>query len=348
MHMHTVKVAILERPGGFDFDAFVEEVRGPARQAAAVPQADPASTPLRLNHPVWIADRELDPAGTSSGSRSRRRAGMQRARGAGRPDHQRAAGPLDPAVGAARLRGARGRPGRRRAPSCTTRWPTATPPTTCSPTSPARSRLVRVAARPRAHPVARPAGRRRRCVDAIKQVFSLPGAARADDGRRWPRWSRSAGAPRSRRRGRSSTCRAPRSTAPLGSRRNFATCTLSARRDQGGRRHAHGVTLNDVVLGRRRRRAAALDGRRAASARTASLTAGVPVGTDPPGAAPRLQGNRVSNLFTTLATDVDDPHERLADDLAGSPTRPSSCSGPSAPTCSSTGCSSPRRRRSRR
>ena len=42
-----------------------------------------------------------------------------------------------------------------------------------------------------------------------------------------------------------------------------------------------------------------------------SLTAGVPVGADQRGAAPRLGGNRVSNMFTTLATDVDDPVERL-------------------------------------
>jgi len=45
----------------------------------------------------------------------------------------------------------------------------------------------------------------------------------------------------------------------------------------------------------------------------ASLTAGVPVGTEPPGSPPRLEGNRVSTLFTTLATDIDDPHERLAE-----------------------------------
>jgi WS/DGAT/MGAT family acyltransferase len=41
------------------------------------------------------------------------------------------------------------------------------------------------------------------------------------------------------------------------------------------------------------------------------LVAGIPVGTDAPGAEPRLIGNRVSNLFTTLATDLDDPVERL-------------------------------------
>jgi diacylglycerol O-acyltransferase len=37
----------------------------------------------------------------------------------------------------------------------------------------------------------------------------------------------------------------------------------------------------------------------------------VPVGADQPTAAPRLGGNRVSNMFTTLATDVDDPVDRL-------------------------------------
>ena len=37
------------------------------------------------------------------------------------------------------------------------------------------------------------------------------------------------------------------------------------------------------------------------------------MGTDPPGTPPRLSGNRVSTLFTTLATDIDDPHERLAE-----------------------------------
>ena len=35
------------------------------------------------------------------------------------------------------------------------------------------------------------------------------------------------------------------------------------------------------------------------------------MGVDPPGQAPRLAGNRVSNFFTTLATDVADPVERL-------------------------------------
>jgi diacylglycerol O-acyltransferase len=41
------------------------------------------------------------------------------------------------------------------------------------------------------------------------------------------------------------------------------------------------------------------------------LLAGVPISSDKPEDDVRLSGNKVSNLFTSLATDVDDPHERL-------------------------------------
>lgn len=41
------------------------------------------------------------------------------------------------------------------------------------------------------------------------------------------------------------------------------------------------------------------------------LTAAVPVGTDRDDGPPRLHGNRVSTMFTTLATDVEDPVARL-------------------------------------
>ena len=71
-----------------------------------------------------------------------------------------------------------------------------------------------------------------------------------------------------------------------------------------------GVTVNDVVLavvGGALRRWMAARGERPG----ASLVAAVPVATDPPDSPPRLGGNRVSNLFTTLATDLDDPRERL-------------------------------------
>ena len=42
-----------------------------------------------------------------------------------------------------------------------------------------------------------------------------------------------------------------------------------------------------------------------------ALVAGVPVSTDDPDAIKRLGGNKVSNMFTTLATDIEDPVERL-------------------------------------
>lgn len=42
------------------------------------------------------------------------------------------------------------------------------------------------------------------------------------------------------------------------------------------------------------------------------LVVNVPLGTDPPGAPPRTSGNVFANFFAYLATDVDDPKERLA------------------------------------
>ena len=59
MHMHTVKVAILERGGVFDIDRFGEEV------LARLDRLPPfgrrvVNVPFRLNHPVWVADRPLD------------------------------------------------------------------------------------------------------------------------------------------------------------------------------------------------------------------------------------------------------------------------------------------------
>jgi diacylglycerol O-acyltransferase len=100
---------------------------------------------------------------------------------------------------------------------------------------------------------------------------------------------------------------------PLTPRRSFATVTipladLKAVRSQ----HAdiNGLTLNDVVLavtsGALRRWLDAHDEHPAGS-----LVAGVPVGLDAIGGDPRLFGNNVSNMFTTLATDTDDPAERL-------------------------------------
>ncbi|WP_203337451.1 wax ester/triacylglycerol synthase family O-acyltransferase [Nocardioides limicola] len=98
---------------------------------------------------------------------------------------------------------------------------------------------------------------------------------------------------------------------PLTPRRSFTTVTLRLDEFKAVRRDHPGVTLNDVVLAvvsGALRRWLALHGERPSM----SLTAGVPVALDHRDAEPRLFGNNVSNLFTTLATDIDDPTQRLA------------------------------------
>jgi diacylglycerol O-acyltransferase len=96
---------------------------------------------------------------------------------------------------------------------------------------------------------------------------------------------------------------------PLSPKRTFATTTL-ALEDFKTVKSAFGVTLNDVVLavaGDAVRRY--LDGR--GEKLDKSLVAGVPVSSDKPSDVARLGGNKVSNMFTTLATDVADPSARL-------------------------------------
>jgi WS/DGAT/MGAT family acyltransferase len=91
-------------------------------------------------------------------------------------------------------------------------------------------------------------------------------------------------------------------------RRSFATTSLSLD-DVRAVKSSFGVTLNDVVL-------AVVSGalrdylleRNRLPYRP--LVAGVPVASGA-GEANRLDGNRVSNMFTSLATDEDHPAERL-------------------------------------
>lgn len=108
---------------------------------------------------------------------------------------------------------------------------------------------------------------------------------------------------------------APRTSfnGPLTPRRSFATATVALadlKRVRTVHADIEGLTLNDVVLavasGALRRWLALHE-----EHPRGSLTAGVPVGLDASDIEPRLFGNNVSNLFTTLATDVDDPAERL-------------------------------------
>lgn len=71
-----------------------------------------------------------------------------------------------------------------------------------------------------------------------------------------------------------------------------------------------GVTVNDVILaatGGALRAYLAQRGELPAK----SLIAGVPISADKPGDEPRLAGNKVSNLFTSLGTDEPDPARRV-------------------------------------
>ena len=150
---------------------------------------------------------------------------------------------------------------------------------------------------------------RRALLDAFLQAFSLPALLlrtarglraalryRGEHGRDVPK----------------PVLDAPRTSfnGSLTAARSFATVTLPFDEVRRIRAQHEGVTINDIVLavvsGAMRRWLEAHD-----EHPTRSLTAGVPVGADRRGAVPRLGGNRVSNMFTTLATDVDDPVERL-------------------------------------
>jgi WS/DGAT/MGAT family acyltransferase len=95
----------------------------------------------------------------------------------------------------------------------------------------------------------------------------------------------------------------------LSPRRSFATTSLPVA-ELKAVKNAAGVTLNDVVLATV---AGALDRFFEARGETLSkpLIASVPMAVATPGNVPREAGNRVANLFTSLCNDVSDPLERL-------------------------------------
>ncbi len=98
--------------------------------------------------------------------------------------------------------------------------------------------------------------------------------------------------------------------AALTPHRSFATCSLPFA-DLRLVKDAFEVTINDVFLAIV---AGALRSWLADHGELPArpLVAGVPVSTDRPDEILRLGGNRVSNMFTTLATDEADPAQRLA------------------------------------
>ncbi|HEX5860532.1 MAG TPA: wax ester/triacylglycerol synthase family O-acyltransferase [Nocardioides sp.] len=307
MHMHTLKVALLEPSAALDFDVFTDQLlarldRLPPFQRRILP------VPARLNHPLWLADRDIEPGRHVFHHRLPAGAGMAElealvGRIASTPlardvplwevhvCEALADGRLA-VVGKMHHAIADGAAANALLANLTDQGPAARSGTAHD-----------------AEPVPSPwrqawLGLR----DAVAQLFTLPGLLLRTG----------AAVVRARRRGREVAETVPRPVldvprvsfnGALTAERTFTTASLPLSEVKEVR-HRHGVSVNDVVLGVV---AGALrmwmDDRGEHPGRP--LVAGVPVSTDAPGSGPRLGGNRVSNLFTSLATDLDDPHARL-------------------------------------
>jgi len=311
MHMHTLKIAVIEPPEPFTYDRFRTELldrldRLPPLQRRVQP------VPFALNHPLWVSDREIDPDRHIVGHRLPAPGGMAELE---QLIGEIAGTPLERSVPLWEAHVCEGLPEDRVAVvvkmhhaladgvaanallgNVTDQW---APPDLDAgaehswPLTPAPSRGKQVWLALR---------------DAVRQLATLPSLL----------WRTVTAVVAVAKHRRSSEVPVPRPVldvprtsfnGPLSPRRNFATGTLPLD-ELKDVKESQGVTLNDVVL-------AVVAGalRRWLDAHgehpSAALVAGVPVGTDSPGAPVRLGGNRVSNLFTSLATDVDDPLERL-------------------------------------
>ncbi|MDP3966738.1 MAG: wax ester/triacylglycerol synthase family O-acyltransferase [Nocardioides sp.] len=311
VHMHTLKIAILEADEALTYDGFVAAMlhrlkRLPPLRRRAVP------VPFGLNHPVWVTLARID-----AGHHFRR----HRLQGDGTMRELEqliglvASTPLDRSYPLWELHFCEGLEGGRvavvgkmhhamadgaaanalLANVTDVRSAVAPEPLQeeCESTTrlPSKAMLVRHALR-----------------DATAQIACIPGLlARTGKGL--------VGALKERRGGVKTPMpvfHAPRVSfnGSLTSRRTFATVTLPLADFRRIRAQYDGATLNDLVLavtsGALRRWLVA-HGEQPSS----SLLAGVPISADGKDALPRLAGNRVSNLFTTLATDVDDPVERV-------------------------------------
>lgn len=309
MHMHTLKIALIHPPSHYSFEHLTAELvarldRIPPFQRRVLP------VPYALNHPLWLADHDLDP--------SKHVLHHRLPDGAGMPELEDLIGriastPLDRSVPLWEVHVCEGLADGRIAvvgkmhhaladgaaanallanltDEAAGRRPADRAMHAAEPT-PLRTAQVRLALR-----------------DAIAQLFTLPSLL----------WTTVRAVTAVVRHRRGSPDAVPRPVldvprvsfnASLTARRSFATATLPLEDIKEVRRR-HGVTVNDVVLAVVAGAVRAWLDERGERPRI-SLVAGVPVATDTPGAGPRLSGNRVSNLFTSLATDVDDPDERL-------------------------------------
>lgn len=315
VHMHTLKIAILEADDALSYDAFVAGMLARLKRLPPL-RRRVVEVPFGLNHPVWVTQPRIDVAhhirrhrvgGDGSMHDLEQLIGMI----ASTPLHRDR--PLWELHYCAGLEGGR--------VAVVGKMHHALADGAAANALLANVTDVRSAAAPEAvqeeyASTERLPGRidllRHAWADAAAQAGTLPGLLL--------RTLRGIlGVLRERRAGARSplpVLHAPRvsfngALTPL---RSFATVTLplaELKRVRAQHRAAGlDATLNDIVLattsGALRRWMADHDERPASS-----LLAGVPVSADERDAIPRLGGNRVSNLFTTLATDVEDPTERL-------------------------------------
>ncbi|MFN2540285.1 MAG: wax ester/triacylglycerol synthase family O-acyltransferase, partial [Mycobacteriales bacterium] len=313
LHMHTLKVSIIdvsEVPGGYSFAMIKDEIM--ARLHLLPPfRRRVLQVPFQLHHPLWVEDREIDPDRHVLLDRVPAPGGMaQLEELIGRI----ASTPLDRSIPLWELHVCEGLADGQVAVVAKMHHALADGVaanallaniTDLSPDSrlPAPDRGWTPEPTPEPADVAKVA-----VVDAIKQLALVPGLLL--------RTVRSILALVRHKRSSDVRTPVPVLSTPrtsfngvITARRAFATVSLPI--DDFKRvKKAHGVTLNDVVL-------AAVGGALRSwmdehdEHPAASLIAGVPVSTDEAGAGPRLGGNAVSNMFTTLGTAIDDPVERL-------------------------------------
>jgi WS/DGAT/MGAT family acyltransferase len=311
MHMHTLKVALIEPPDDFDLRLLSTELL--ARLDLLPPlRRRVLKVPFQLNHPVWIADRPIDLGRHIRVHHVEAPGGMAELEELiGRI----ASTPLDRSQPLWELHVCHGLADGRIAIVAKLHH-------SIADGSAANALLGNVTDRPGGPPErheeipqfpleptpSKPALVLAALRDAIVQLTELPHLL-------WRTVTALVALVRHKRR---ATVQVPRPildtprvsfNSALTPRRSFATCTLPL--DEIKRvRQAHGVTVNDVVL-------AVVAGalrmwlQQHDEHPRRPLMAAVPVATDDPDAAPRLAGNNVSNLFTTLATDIANPVERL-------------------------------------
>ena len=313
LHMHTLKVALVDVstvPGGYSFGRFHDELAArlhllPPFRRRLVP------VPFQLNHPVWVEDRDFDQARHVLHRRVPAPGGMRELEDL---IGQIASLPLDRKRPLWELHVCEGLADGRIAVVAKMHHALADGAAANALLANIMDLVPDVIAplplRPwEGEPTPRPADLLRDGVrDWVVQLRLLPGLVVST--------IRSVAAVVAHRRGSDVATPRPVLDTPrtsfngaITARRSFATASLSL--DDFKRvRKAFDVTLNDVVL-------AVVSGAlrtwlaERGETPSASLVAGVPVATDSAEAAVRLGGNRVSNLFTSLHTDVDDPVARL-------------------------------------